>query len=52
MGTTVDEAALHAVMAAHDVLLEIDLAVGDASLSVWTCDLSYEYVKINGEYHS
>ena len=52
MGTTVDEAALHAVMAAHDVLLEIDLAVGDASLSVWTCDLSYEYVKINGEYHT
>ena len=30
------------------------LAVGDASHSatVWTCDFSYDYVKINAEYHT
>lgn len=33
-----------------DVL--IDLGVGAASATVLTCDLSYEYVRINGEYRS
>lgn len=52
MGDVTDEAALHEAMTQHDILMEIDLAVGDASISVWTCDLTYEYVKINGEYHT
>ncbi|WP_443682904.1 bifunctional ornithine acetyltransferase/N-acetylglutamate synthase, partial [Phascolarctobacterium succinatutens] len=25
---------------------------GEESATVWTCDFSYEYVKINGEYHT
>jgi glutamate N-acetyltransferase/amino-acid N-acetyltransferase len=33
-----------------DVL--VDLHVGEAYATVWTCDLSYEYVRINGEYRS
>ena len=28
------------------------VAAGDAKATVWTCDFSYEYVKINGEYHT
>lgn len=52
MGDVADEAALHEAMTQHDILMEINLAVGDASISVWTCDLTYEYVKINGEYHT
>ena len=52
MGAKADEDALRKVMEQHDVMMEINLAVGDASISVWTCDLSYEYVKINGEYHT
>jgi glutamate N-acetyltransferase/amino-acid N-acetyltransferase len=27
-----------------------DLGRGRASATVWTCDLSYDYVKINAEY--
>jgi glutamate N-acetyltransferase/amino-acid N-acetyltransferase len=30
----------------------VDLHRGDASATVWTCDLTYEYVRINGEYRS
>lgn len=47
-----DETALRAVMAAHDISLTIDLGLGKAEATVWTCDFSYEYVKINGEYHT
>jgi glutamate N-acetyltransferase/amino-acid N-acetyltransferase len=33
-----------------DVRLELDMGAGTAT--VWTCDLSYDYVKINGDYRS
>ena len=33
-----------------DVRIELNLGVGSAT--VWSCDLSYEYVKINGDYRT
>ncbi len=38
------------VMAQKDIAVVIDLGAGAASATVWTCDFSYEYVRINGEY--
>ena len=32
--------------------IDLDLAAGDAEFIIWTCDLSYEYVRINAEYHT
>ena len=51
-GAAYDEPALKQVMAAKDIVVTVDLGVGNASATVWTCDFSYEYVKINGEYHT
>lgn len=34
-----------------DIAIDVDLGLGKASGTVYTCDLSYEYVKINGEYN-
>ncbi|SMC97481.1 bifunctional glutamate N-acetyltransferase/amino-acid acetyltransferase ArgJ [Sporomusa malonica] len=45
-----DTTKLKEVMAAKDIAITVDLGLGDASATVWTCDFSYEYVKINGEY--
>lgn len=45
-----EEAA--AALASEDVEIAVDLGLGDDEATVWTCDLSYEYVKINGEYRS
>jgi glutamate N-acetyltransferase/amino-acid N-acetyltransferase len=36
----------------REVQLIIDLHKGKGSATVWTCDLSYEYVKINAAYRS
>lgn len=36
----------------RDVLVEIDLGAGDASATLWTNDLTYDYVKENAEYSS
>ena len=36
-----------------DVAIDVDLGTGGGgSATVWTCDLSAEYVKINGEYRT
>jgi glutamate N-acetyltransferase/amino-acid N-acetyltransferase len=41
-----------AVMKEPEILVRVDLARGDASCTVWTCDFSYDYVKINADYRS
>lgn len=46
------EQAGQAVMDRRDITIRIDLGRGDASTEVLTCDLSYDYVKINAEYRS
>jgi glutamate N-acetyltransferase/amino-acid N-acetyltransferase len=47
-----DEKDLAERMKAREVSVKLDLGLGDASWTYWTCDLSYEYVKINGDYRS
>jgi glutamate N-acetyltransferase/amino-acid N-acetyltransferase len=39
-------------MAEHYIIVQILLREGAAGATVWTCDLSYDYVKINAEYHT
>ncbi|MDD5177085.1 MAG: bifunctional glutamate N-acetyltransferase/amino-acid acetyltransferase ArgJ [Sterolibacterium sp.] len=39
-------------MAPAEILIRIDLGRGSAQAKVWTCDLSYDYVKINADYRS
>lgn len=51
-GADFDKTEMQKTMSAHDVIIDIDLMIGEADATVWTCDLSYEYVKINGEYHT
>jgi len=41
-----------AVMKNEDIRVRVDLARGQAAATVWTCDFSYDYVKINAEYRS
>ena len=40
------------VMQAAEILVRVDLGRGDAATTVWTCDLSHEYVSINADYRS
>jgi glutamate N-acetyltransferase/amino-acid N-acetyltransferase len=39
-----------AVFDEKDITLTVDLSIGKASWTVWTCDFTYDYVKINAEY--
>ncbi|HET6350976.1 MAG TPA: bifunctional glutamate N-acetyltransferase/amino-acid acetyltransferase ArgJ [Coriobacteriia bacterium] len=46
-----EDAALEA-LSADEVCIDVDLGVGAASATILTCDLTYDYVRINGEYRS
>ena len=52
VGANADKEALAKAMAEHDIVIDIDLADGSEEATVFSCDFSYEYVKINGEYHT
>ena len=45
-----DEAAK--ILAEDEIHINIDLKQGDAEAKAWGCDLTYDYVKINGDYRS
>ncbi|MFH1568314.1 MAG: bifunctional glutamate N-acetyltransferase/amino-acid acetyltransferase ArgJ [Gemmatimonadota bacterium] len=49
-GVAFDAAALSGAMKAAEVPIGIDLAMGPAAVEIYTCDLSYDYVRINAEY--
>jgi glutamate N-acetyltransferase/amino-acid N-acetyltransferase len=40
------------VMAQEEITIRIELGRGDCSETIWTTDLSHEYVKINAEYRT
>jgi len=46
------EEAGQAVMSAEEIVIRIDLDRGGSQVQVLTCDLSYDYVKINAEYRT
>ena len=46
------EEAGQQVMGRDALTIRVVLGRGDASEQVWTCDLSYDYVKINAEYRT
>lgn len=52
MGADFKEAALKTIMAKDDIVITAKVGNGTEKATVWTCDFSYEYVKINGEYHT
>jgi glutamate N-acetyltransferase/amino-acid N-acetyltransferase len=47
-----DEDEAHRRLLEPDVLVEADLGLGDGSATVWTCDFSADYVRINADYRS
>ena len=49
---TYTEEAGAAVMAKHEFTVRVQLGRGTAAQTVWTSDLSYDYVRINAEYRT
>ncbi|ORX52284.1 ArgJ family protein [Hesseltinella vesiculosa] len=48
----VDEARAAEILKMEDLVIEVDLGLGQSDAKFWTCDLSHEYVTINADYRS
>jgi glutamate N-acetyltransferase / amino-acid N-acetyltransferase len=47
-----DEAGVSKLMRGAEIKIRVDLGMGKGTATVWTCDLTKEYVAINGDYRS
>lgn len=47
-----DEELASKVLSAHNIYIDMVLSDGDFEATAWGCDLTYDYVKINGDYRS
>jgi glutamate N-acetyltransferase / amino-acid N-acetyltransferase len=47
-----DEKAAHELLNTPEVTIDADLGLGEGSATVWTCDFSYDYIKVNAEYRT
>lgn len=52
MPTDFDEADSTKAIAENNVSIRLGLGTGNASAIIWTCDLSHDYVTINGKYRT
>jgi len=52
MSTKYDEKGLKKSLANKEIFITVNLNQGKAKSRVWTCDLGYEYVKINASYRT
>jgi glutamate N-acetyltransferase/amino-acid N-acetyltransferase len=46
------EQQIEAHLSGRDVDIVIDVGVGDGEATVWTCDLTHGYIRINADYRS
>jgi glutamate N-acetyltransferase/amino-acid N-acetyltransferase len=48
----VDEVRAKQILSEEDFEVRVELGLGEESAKYWTCDFSYEYVRINGDYRT
>ena len=51
-GLAFDEDLAKKILTEHDVVIKVAMGEGDGACTCWGCDLTYEYVRINGDYRT
>ena len=51
-GVAFDEDVAKEILLEEEIHIEIAMKQGDATATAWGCDLTYDYVKINGDYRT
>lgn len=51
-GVEFSEEEAKVVLSAEEIFIQVNLNQGDVEAKAWGCDLTYDYVKINGDYRS
>lgn len=48
----INEEVAAEILEKEDLLIHVDLGMGNEELSMYTCDLSHDYISINADYRS
>ena len=51
-GLNFDEDLAKKILTEHDVEINITMGEGDGECTCWGCDITYDYIKINGDYRT
>jgi glutamate N-acetyltransferase/amino-acid N-acetyltransferase len=51
-GLQFDEDHAKAILTEHDVTIDISIRAGAGECTCWGCDITYDYIKINGDYRT
>ncbi|WP_409969755.1 bifunctional glutamate N-acetyltransferase/amino-acid acetyltransferase ArgJ [Bengtsoniella intestinalis] len=51
-GLAFDEDLAKTILTEHDITIAITLGEGDSDCTCWGCDITYDYIKINGDYRT
>jgi len=51
-GLSFDEALAKKILTEHDITIDISMSAGIAECVCWGCDITYDYIRINGDYRS
>lgn len=51
-GVAFSEEEAAKILSSDEIIIRINLHAGDHTATAWGCDLSYDYVKINGDYRT
>jgi len=52
VGVSCDEKEIDKILKKKEIKLIVDLHIGNENVTVWTCDLSHDYVNINASYRT
>ena len=52
LGTNFDEDIATQILSQPEVRILADMKMGTETATAWGCDLTYDYVKINGDYRT
>ena len=51
-GLDFDEELAKKILTEHDIVIAIEMSEGDGECTAWGCDITYDYIKINGDYRT
>ena len=51
-GLDFDEDLAKRILTEHDIVIDISLTEGTAECTCWGCDITYDYIQINGDYRT
>ena len=51
-GLSFDEALAKSILTEHDITIDIAMDAGTEECTCWGCDITYDYIKINGDYRT